>query len=315
MNDAAMPWTLATIVLALAAASPQTAPQITYTEGVVSFGDRGVEAQNGRAEARMPDGSVIHVDRHSRVAFGGGPQIDLHDGRLFIRTTSRGYVDVDLPIARVELTPRGVYGILFNAATETLLVTVAIGHADIRTSSGVTQVVGREMAMMTGAGSRPYATPYDLARRDSFEQWSAQRMTAPAYGPQTPWTTADLAQSGLVVDPPPESSGAPCASWLEWNNPCVGIAPPYLAPAAMPYAPSKAADRAPGDPARDGHELLAPRLGGRGRSQQPAPAAQTPEVKPLPRIVDHTAPSRGAAPPPTATPRPASGIAVSRPRS
>jgi hypothetical protein len=309
-----MPWTLATIVLALAAAapSPMAAPRITYTEGAVSAGDRGIQSQNGRAEALMPDGSVVHVDRHSLVAFAGGQQLELRSGRLFLHTTSRGYIDIDLSIARVELTPRGVYSILFDPARETLLVSVAVGHADIRSAQGVTQVVGREMAMMIGAQSRPYATPLDPARWDSFEQWSDDRMNALAYGPQSPWTGSDLWRAGLVVEAPPPGA-PPCGGWLEWNNPCVVIAPPFVTPGPSPHATSREPGPAPVDGARDGGGLLGPRPRGAGGAK-PDAAAPAPEVKPLPRSIE-TRPGPTAAPPARGTPKPAGGTAVGRPRS
>jgi hypothetical protein len=311
-NETAMPWTVALIGLALAAAaSSRTAPQIIYTEGVVSAGGRAIQSQNGRAEALMPDGSVVHIDRHSRLALTAGQRLDLHDGRLLIRTTASGYVDVDLPIARVELTPRGIYDILFDAAKEALLLRVIVGHADIRTSHGVTPVAGREMALMPGARERPYATPIESARWDSFEWWSDERLRAAAYGLESA-AGSDPAGTGPVANDSLAAAPA-CSDRLDWINPCVAIAPPYGTVVPMPYSRPRAPAAPPVDGARDGGGLLAPRPGRGTRDARPEPAAKTPPVKPLPRIIDHTKPSSSA--PAPATPRPASGTAVSRPRS
>ena len=318
-----MSWTVvAQIGLALAAAAtPRTAPQITHTEGAVHAGPAGVRTLDGRAEALFPDGSVVHVDRQTTVGFPDGGRVALRDGRLFVRTTATRQIDVELSIANVRLSPRGAYGILLDRAHGRLLVSVSVGHADITTPYGSTQVVAREMAMMTSATSRPYTTPFEPMQWDSFTQWSDARMTALAYGPQSPWTGAGVAQSGLVVDRPKDGS-LTCSSWPAFDNPCWVIGAPSVAPlpphSPTPYAPNY-------DPNYDPNFGTGPTPGPRPEPRTPGPGPRTPgrvpasptrppEVKPLPRVIEGPKPPTGpAAPPPAvATPQPA-GSPVPRP--
>lgn len=315
-----MSWTLAPIVLALAAAaSSRTAPQITHTEGAVSIRAGDIRSAGGRAEARLADGTLLHVDRETDVSIWDPYTLSLAGGRILIRTSAGAFIDVNLPIARVQLAPRGVYGILYDRTRDSLLVNVAVGFADIHTRHGTTQVAGREMAVMMGPSSRPYPTPYEPARYDSFEQWSDRRMTmladgsgVPARGPEPAYPGGDRA-----------SDGAGECSTLSYDNPCwivsppVGIPPaPGYTPTLPGYAPAYQPDYAPRYDVRpEPHPGVRP--GSRPDGDRPERRAEPPPKPPgarVPRIV--TPPPSPAPPPPAAaTPKPAGGTAVRPPRS
>src|SRR5262245_2168631 len=110
-NEAAMPWMFAPIVLALATATASSSTalptgsgiplRITYVEGSVATAPDQIASQDGRAEVLFADGSVLHIDRQTRVAFIDRDRVRLIDGRVFVRTTATGVIDIDLSLARV----------------------------------------------------------------------------------------------------------------------------------------------------------------------------------------------------------------------
>jgi hypothetical protein len=238
-----------------------------------------------------------------------------------VRTSPRARPALVLAIATVRMAPRGVYSVLYDASAVRLLVGVAVGHADIETPYGSAQVVGREMAVMLGRTSRPFATAYDPARRDSFELWSDQRMAVLAYGSSTAPPLPGVAESGAIVDRPHESS-LTCSSYLAYDNPCWIVGAPMAATPSSSgprsfspgYAPTYAPAYGAGDHADPrARPPSAPRRDPPARpSPQPAPSPppKSPDaaVKPLPRSVSQPPPTKAPPPAPMATPKPAGAI-------
>ena len=220
-------------ILALFALSAAT-PSVSYREGVVDATDSEIRTADGRAEVRWSDDSIVHLDNQTRLLLG--PRLHLADGRLFIRTTATTLFDLDTPLGRLRLGPAGAYNIVVDSARAYLLISVAVGRANLDTPYGTTSVSGREMTMMTGATARPFVTPFDPARWDRFELWSDDRMLRLAYGPDSPWPPGVLARIGLVVDRF-KAASVTCSSWLSHDNPCwiIGTVVP---PSPKPQGPS-----------------------------------------------------------------------------
>jgi hypothetical protein len=197
--------------------------RLTHTEGAVTLhrahvpvsapagamlqpGDE-VKTNGGRAEVEFPDGSLLHVDRDSRVVFIAADQFAVTGGRVFFRTSedaSGGY-QVNTEAGRLRLQPRGVFGILAQGRNRHVLLTVAVGAARVDSSWGSTPVAARQMALVAGPTGHPFLTPYFPERTDSFEVWSSTRVLGASYAAAEDWNDGP-AHGGVVIDHYRESS-------------------------------------------------------------------------------------------------------------
>lgn len=246
----------------------------------------------GRAEITFKDGSVLHVDRDTQVVVYARERFSVIDGRVFFRTTARsatGY-EAHTDIVRLRVWPRGVFGILADHKHRQVLVSVAVGEAQVESPWGGTRLASRQMAMVSGATGRPYVTPFLPGRGDSFETWSSSRGLEATLSPSSPWRPSALDTVGPVINHYRESS----LDTPVWTAPQVIWQGVWVQPGLYRYG---YAHGRPGvfNPYPVNH--YAPQYG------QPSPPPATPQATPAPPL-----------PPPALRPPVfLDGVAVGRP--
>ena len=280
-----MTWCAAPLAMALAVTVTDTPlPRLTHAEGVVAADSTGVRTGAGRAEIALADGSIVHVDTSTFVAYPNDAALRLDDGRVVLRAKT-GF-DIETPGARLDLEPGTVAIVIADRRPGRLLVSVPVGVVTLRTGyASITRVVAGQSAMMTSAASVPWATAYTRVQLDAFTLWSDARAASTGVGvAAADWAASDL--SGTTVGATP-----PCTGYPSWSAPC------WVMPAPSPSRhrpgqplprPSSAPNFAPN---------YAPHFETRPAAPDPPPPAEpaTRQARPTPPPGTSPAPS---APPP-----------------
>ena len=123
----------------------------------------------GRAEVTFADGSVMHLDQHTRVVISGAARVRLLDGRVSLRTTTVYTVETGSGI--VHVLAQGVYELTASASNRDVLVRVVEGHAQIDSPWGVESVTSTETAFVSGPTGRPFVSGYHHVQYDAFMRW------------------------------------------------------------------------------------------------------------------------------------------------
>lgn len=285
--------------------------QLTYLEGaatvhrayvsspanvgaVLAHSDE-VRTTTGRAEITFKDGSVLHLDRATRVIVHERERFSVIEGRVFFRSTAlspMGY-EAQTDIGRLRVWPRGVFGILVDQKNRQVLVSVAVGEAQVESPWGRTRVTSRQMALVSGATGRPYVTPFFPWRGDGFETWSSSRVLEATLSPSSPWRPSALETVGPVIDHYRESSSY-TPGWVapRWTRYPHGMAwqpgwDPNGRTAVRPYDFNHNYDQRPAPPAAP------PTSPPAGPPPSPPPSAPPPPV-----VIDAVSVGRPSQPPP-----------------
>jgi len=284
----------------------------THTEGVVVTTPDTVSTAVGRAEILFADGALLHVDADTRVRWAAAGPLTLDEGRILLKSGMGGWLEVVLPFARVTLAPGGSYGFLVDASHGRLLVSVAEGSADLRTSAAQATLPSSRLAVLTDESSRIVATSFEPAPWDTFLRWSRARVSALVLSARQPdarvasATVIPLGPGGFQ-EPGPVSGPAPSYTggdviWyggsavLGWPVPRGGGARERWDRRADPYAPRYephyeprpyGGAREPGRPGREGMRRTGPAI------PAPAPRELPPAIPPTPAQTSR--PARGGA--------------------
>ena len=99
-----MTWYAAPLAMVLAVTVTDTPlPRLTHAEGVVAADSTGVRTGAGRAEIALADGSIVHVDTSTFVAYSNDAPLRLANGRVVLRAKT-GF-DIETPGAKLGLEP------------------------------------------------------------------------------------------------------------------------------------------------------------------------------------------------------------------
>lgn len=181
------------------AADPVPPPHLSILEGAVVLdresgsesasvnapildGDR-VRTAEGRAEILFPDGTALHLDRHTTVDVLAPTLWRLMQGRIVVavagdRDPTRAVVyQIDAPPASVQTGGPGEYRLdLYDGRSgPELSLLVVSGAATLATDAG--SVAARAGERVRGTAGAYPAGPeyYNSARWDEFDTWSAAR--------------------------------------------------------------------------------------------------------------------------------------------
>ncbi len=211
-------------------------PSPAYVGAVLAHSDE-VRTTTGRTEITFKDGSVLHLDRETRVIVYERERFSVIEGRVFFRSTAlspMGY-EAQTDLGRLRVLPRGVFGILVDQKNRQVLVSVAVGEARVESPWGRTLVTARQMALVSGATGRPYVTPFYPWRGDGFETWSSSRILEATLSPSSPWRPSALETVG--------------PGWYPFNNhvqmPDQPAPPPTSPPAGPAPSPPPPAPQPP----------------------------------------------------------------------
>ncbi len=145
-------------------------------------GDR-LRTDEGRAEALLPDGSVLALDRHSMADLLAGGLVRLTAGRMVFVVASAGAgqgareYQVDAPGGAIRMAVPGEYRISLLGSPERPAVGLAVvrGQATLAGDRGSLVVnAGEQSAVASGEG--PQATVrFNSAQPDAFYAWADER--------------------------------------------------------------------------------------------------------------------------------------------
>ena len=154
-------------------------------EGVADRGDAGamlvdgdlVRTGNGRAEIVFADGTLLHLNHDTELEMLSPLRLRLRGGRVAMRVSpaATSAYSIDTPAASVRFDARGEYGVMVDAHSARLEITVARGVAEVDEAGSRTVVRGGEMATILGAGGRVLIQAFNSARWDAFDRWSDER--------------------------------------------------------------------------------------------------------------------------------------------
>lgn len=164
-------------VLAIAPATALAAQRVTHMEGVVFVDRDGVHVQSGRAELRLPDGAIVHLDVNSDVQVDQAERLIVRRGRVAIHTQAIApWTRIALPTATAVLGPGGAYDVMFDPIRQHLLFTVYAGRAEVQSPRGGAILVSGQRAVMFDGSGAPLPTSFTSTEGDRFAQWSAARL-------------------------------------------------------------------------------------------------------------------------------------------
>lgn len=245
-------------------------PSPAAAGAILHDGDE-VRTEAGRAEITFTDGSVLQLDRASRVAVYEHQRFTVIEGRVDFRSAAQamGY-QAQTDFGSVRVRPRGSLGILADRRGRQALVIVTTGEADVDSPWGRATIYARQLALLSGATGRPLVTPFTPSRGDTFDTWCSSRdrvaaATTPTPSPQYP---SPSGEPGTVLDIYRPSDRGPSslfvAPQLVWG---FRRQAPHPGPQLPPPAPPHAAPKPPPPERRD----IVIEAATSGRASQPRP--------------------------------------------
>jgi Family of unknown function (DUF6600)/FecR protein len=183
-------------------ADPQEPPHLAYIDGPVTLeregqaelatvnvpvvaGDR-IATAAGRAEIIFPDGTVLDVDESSVIEFLAAGLLRLSEGRVLLTVPGVNdpnrapHYQIDTPVASVRTDSPGEFRIAASGARDASQTELAVlrGYATLVTDRGATSIRAGERMVAFDNGSISSTLPFNSARFDAFDRWTAERREA-----------------------------------------------------------------------------------------------------------------------------------------
>lgn len=194
MHLTAVRWVLA-IGFGLASASPLLAQfgiaRLSHADGAVTRMHRSapaaatidvslmdgdqVETAEGRAEITFRDGTIAHLDTHSRVVLYANDRIQVHAGRVFLRTGGLKSYVVATSAGNLRVLPAGVSEVTAMAGNADVLLRVVSGSARVECPWGGEAIAAYHSALLSGPSCRPFVSKWIPPQSDDFERWALAR--------------------------------------------------------------------------------------------------------------------------------------------
>jgi hypothetical protein len=137
----------------------------------------------GRAEIQFPDGSLLHVDRSTRIDVLSNSLLRLRDGRVIFVVTGgdreRPALDyqLDAPPGSVQVITPGEFRIATYGTPSggEISLEVITGRANLFTDVGLVEVRAGERSVARDGLKPAYPVAFNAARLDAFTEWSENR--------------------------------------------------------------------------------------------------------------------------------------------
>ena len=148
-------------------------------------GDR-LRTTTGRVEVVFPDGAVLDIDEYSVIDLQSLTRLRLMHGRARLAVPGAERPDmatryqIDTPAASAHTDGPGEYRVTVVAdasGTATQLATLS-GSAALLTERGTMPVQAGELSMARGGEAPSMPQPFNSARYDAFDRWSAAQQDA-----------------------------------------------------------------------------------------------------------------------------------------
>jgi hypothetical protein len=175
----------------------------------VIAGDR-LRTTAGRVEVLFPDGTTLDLDEHSSVDVPSPTLLRLTSGRAMLLVAGTGApsassaarYQIDTPAASARPGGPGEYRVAVFAghdAEETDLAVVR-GAASLATERGTVAVRAGERSVALENGVPSFPQPFNSARLDAFDRWSAERRTERATSSSAQYLPRDLQTYAGTLD-------------------------------------------------------------------------------------------------------------------
>jgi hypothetical protein len=164
----------------------------------VVAGDR-LRTAAGRVEVLFPDGTALDVDEYSSVEMLSPALVRLAIGRATLLAgasdpSSAARYQIDTPAASARADSPGEFRVAIivgRAAAETDLAVVR-GVASFATRRGTLAVRAGERSVAVENGAPSFPQPFNSARLDGFDRWSAERRSDRATASSAQYLPRDL---------------------------------------------------------------------------------------------------------------------------
>src|SRR5512139_303424 len=166
--------------------SLQRATEVSAEEALANLpflpGDRVWTDSEGRAEFQFPDGTVVRLDRRSKLDYAGHEEggqeriaLRLWSGSAIVRVRTRSFArfEVETPAGMVQALERGI-----------VRVDVESGETRVSVYAGEAALDGGQRQVRLAAGERTYArwggepeepSRFDPGEDDDFARWDGMR--------------------------------------------------------------------------------------------------------------------------------------------
>ena len=148
-------------------------------------GDR-LRTATGRVEVLFPDGSALDIDEYASVDLQAETLLRLAAGRIMLIVAGANdpaaalRYQIDTPVATAFTDGPGEYrvALLSGPGGQETELAVFRGSGALQTESGSTLVRAGERSLARDFAAPSYSLPFNSARFDAFDRWSAARRDA-----------------------------------------------------------------------------------------------------------------------------------------
>lgn len=134
-----------------------------------------IETEEGRAEITFRDGTIAHLDTHTRVVLYANDRIQVHAGRVFLRTGGLKSYVAATSAGNLRVLPAGVSEVTAMAGNADVLLRVVSGSARVECPWGGEAIAAYHSALLSGPSCRPFVSKWIPPHSDDFERWALAR--------------------------------------------------------------------------------------------------------------------------------------------
>jgi ferric-dicitrate binding protein FerR (iron transport regulator) len=203
----------------------QRATEVSAEEALANVpflpGDRVWTDSAGRAEFQFPDGTVVRLDRRSKLDYAGHEEgqserivLRLWSGSVLVRVRTRDFVrfEVETPAGMVQALDRGIVRVDVEAG-ETR-VSVYAGEAELDDGRERARLAAGERTYVRWGGQAEEPQRFDPAEGDDFAQWDDMRESErPRWPPPSTFPTPRLPRGRVRAN---GRWGTRAQAWLQW---------------------------------------------------------------------------------------------------
>lgn len=151
-----------------------SAPAATTVDVSLMDGDQ-IETAVGRAEITFRDGTIVHLDTHTRVILYTNDRIHVHAGRLFLRTSGLKSYLAATSAGNLRVLAASVSEVTVMADNHEVLLRVVSGSARVECPWGGEAIAVYHSALLSGPSCRPFVSKWIPPQSDDFEHWALAR--------------------------------------------------------------------------------------------------------------------------------------------
>jgi hypothetical protein len=179
---------------------------VNVNEPVVA-GDR-IQTTSGRLELLFSDGSALDLDEYSTAEILSPTLVRLSEGRIILVVNGANdpaaavRYQIDTPVASARTEGPGEYRVAVLGAGDVGQTEVAVirGAVTMGTERSSIALYAGQRSVVAGDGAPSPPQPFNSARLDAFDRWSAMRRQARTYAATAQYLPGDLRMYSSTLD-------------------------------------------------------------------------------------------------------------------